>query len=53
MHTLVLTTVNLLTKFEVANFTHSKHMMGPRIQKGVTLPDHTHLGIVCHVKANT
>ena len=52
MRTLVLTTVNLLTKFEVPNFTHSKHMMGPKIQKGVTSPDYAHLGIVCHVKAN-
>ena len=50
----VLFTFNLQTKFEMSSFIRSKDMAwAPKRRNGSHDPDHAHLGIVRHHKANT
>ena len=51
---LVLFTFSVQTKFEISSFVCSKCMaLAPKCRNGSRDPDHAHLGIVRHHKADT
>ena len=45
MHTLILTTINMRTKFKYL-------VSSAKFENGSRVPDHAHLGLVCNSKAN-
>jgi len=50
---IALVNVDPQTKFETPSFTGTKDTMGPKIKKVSRDPDHTHLRVAFHFKANT
>jgi len=54
MRTLVLTNVNLITKFEIATFTRFRDKIEtPKFKSGSRYTDHAPFKVVCRPKANT